>query len=164
VEADLGIDWILHRPGGTLAVKVKSVERVLGDEVELSDGAERPLSDHEGVLAVLELRRRPSRPDPKRLAVWRQAAAEALPLVEAELTTSAERGAAARRSGLALLLVSVALFILLWKIKRRGRWLIALAALALIHLATWRVYVGFVYEPMLRAGLENARTRLHEGG
>jgi len=162
----LGIDVVMYRPGGDVSVRVKRTATVLATEVDLGDGARGRLSDHTGVLAVLELRRLPRAPRSTlaHLApLWSATAAEALPLVDAELAAATQRASAARGRGYLLtLLGGVLLFVGRKKApsgKRGGCVLLALCSVVL-HWAVWSMYLGVVYEPYVQRGLTEARARL----
>lgn len=162
VSTKLRIDWIFSRAGSELAVQVKEVRTVFDAPVDLGGGTKRKLSDHDGVLAVLELRRRakslaPPRLDPK---AWRQIGGEARAVLEAEARVSRTRGWAYVGVGILLGLLAAGAFGL--SRKRTGWRAGALVALgvALLALAGIFASLGLVYEPSLRAGIEAALEQL----
>lgn len=56
-DETLGTDMILARSGSDVAVDIVSTRRVLLDPIRTADGTFVPLSDHEGILVELALRR-----------------------------------------------------------------------------------------------------------
>lgn len=163
---DMGIDWVLYRAGGGVRVRAAQVRTVLDADVDLPGGGRARLSDHAGRLAVLELERRrrrpPIAPDPR--PRWAVAAADAIPFVAAELAASRARGRGALTRGVVAIVAAVLLMALGRKLegKRIRGCAVGAAALALLHLGTWWVYVGGVYERGLQAALEGAAARLEE--
>ncbi len=166
---DLGpnqaIDWVLLRSGTVLGLRAKKVTRALTEPVDLGDGVTGPLSDHPAVVVDLELRRLTAPPRVDRGAAaraeWEGLAPEVRTVLQDELEVTGERVVTARVAAAFLLLLAVgggALARL--RRGRRGSCLSVLLALLLLHLATWGLYFGMIYEPNYRDGLEAALAAL----
>lgn len=165
---DLGIDWVLLRPGTVLGLRVKKVTRALTEPVDLGDGVTAPLSDHPAVVVDLELRRLTAPPRVDRGAVarsqWEELAPEVRTVLEDELAVTGERVVTARVAAAFLLLLTVGAGALArWRRGKRGSCLTVVLAVLLLHLATWGLYFGVIYEPGYRDGLEAALAALPPG-
>lgn len=156
----LGIDWVLLRDGGGLALRAKKVEHVLDQPVDLGHGVKARLSDHPGVLAELQLVRRtgPPRIDPRPAdaILWTSASRTARPILERGRDEARVRAAAGRPKVLGLVAVSLVLLALGRKRKGKAGCLVNGLALTLIHVATWYGWLAFVFEPLQALGLEAA--------
>jgi endonuclease/exonuclease/phosphatase family metal-dependent hydrolase len=154
---DLGIDWILTRPGRTVSVRCLETKRVLDAPVDLGNGRQAKLSDHDGTLAVLTLAPASAALLSATPVLPREhLEADVLPLVTAAIAASRTRSLAFS----AIAVVPLVLAGLVLRARRRRRWLRALAALPLLVASAALLALGLAYEPYERRGLEAARTRL----
>ncbi len=162
---DLGIDWVLLRSGTVLALKTRRVARALVEPVDLGDGVTGRLSDHPAIVVDLELRRLTAPPRVDRGAAaqaeWLGLAPSVRAVLTDELSLTGERVTTARVAAAFFLLLAVGAGALARQRRgKRGSCLSALLAVFILHLATWAVYFGAVYEPVYRDGLEAALAAL----
>lgn len=162
---DQAIDWVLLRSGTVLGLRVKKVTRALTEPVDLGEGVTGPLSDHPAVVVDLELRRLTAPPRVDRAAMaradWEALAPEVRTVLEDELALTGERVVTARVAAAFLLLLAVGAGALArWRRGKRGSCLTVLLTVLLLHLATWGLYFGVIYEPGYRDGLAAALAAL----
>jgi endonuclease/exonuclease/phosphatase family metal-dependent hydrolase len=156
IERDPGIDWILFRDGAHVTVRCVEARKVLDKDVDLGNGRSAHLSDHEGVLAVLELAS--GTPGPI-AAATPAVASDALARVRAGLEENLLDLLARGASGLVALAVGL---LLARAARRRSHGALGLRALsfALLAASALLLALGFLYGPYERRGLLSAQVRL----
>jgi endonuclease/exonuclease/phosphatase family metal-dependent hydrolase len=157
IERDPGIDWVLFRRGARVTVRVLETRKVLDAPVDVGGGRRVPLSDHEGVLAVLELATAAAATVP--CAPDLAAARDGLALIREEIAASTRRSIALATAGVILLGVGVALLRAARRRTEKRRRLVALALLVVLG-ATGTIALGALYGPYERHGLLDAQARL----
>lgn len=150
VPADLRIDWVLFRSGASVSIRPLEVHQVLTKPVDLGDGHVTSLSDHPGVLAILELARQPAGVTPP---TWTKVADEARSALGAAIVASWWRTMIFSVLGLALLGLAVVV------LRRRSaedqpRARRKVAAILLVGIGTIFIAIGAIHEPRLRSGLQ----------
>lgn len=157
VSAELDIDHILVPSAGRVALRPVDVRTVLTEPVELSDGQRVTLSDHPGVLAVLEPEQAPAAPPavPATAAVT----GEAMELARREIRTSQ----LLRWPALFVAVVGAAAGVQLGRRalrhRRKRAWWV-LASLGVAIGVAWLGYLSLVYWPGHVEDLEATQRRL----
>lgn len=165
-DRTLGTDVLMARSGTAIAVEVVETRRVLTEPLRLADGTVVPLSDHEGVLLDLVLRRcdgpgdapcgnPPVDPAPGDAVAVARAAVE-----EDRSRTGWLRGATAIGAGGSALLAVRAGRTLPRRRRRRERALVAAFVLWSLFWAMWWTYTAFVFAPHHLGILDRARAAL----
>jgi endonuclease/exonuclease/phosphatase family metal-dependent hydrolase len=156
VDPKFDIDAILVRRGAERDFTVLSVETVLTAPVQLADGRTSPLSDHPGILAVLESRLAGAASLPDRLG---PVTAEALAYSDREIRQSENR----RWPALVASVIGGVLGVALGRRglqgkRRRFGWL---AGALVIGLGTaWLAYLALFYWPRHEEDLVRTKARL----
>lgn len=169
-DRTLDTDVLMARSGARVAVEIVDTRRVLTEPLRLPDGTVVPLSDHEGVLLDLRLRRCPEpgappcgdEPAPAALT-------EAVTVARAALdedrsrTSWLARATAVGAGGSALLAVRAGRT---FPRRRRRRERAAVAGFVLWSLfwAMWWTYTAFVFAPHHLGTLDRARAALDVAG
>jgi endonuclease/exonuclease/phosphatase family metal-dependent hydrolase len=153
-----GIDWILFRSGTSVGMRVVESREVLDTPFDAGDGRLVNLSDHHGVLAVLELSTTETREMARRPAPDRDAEMAALVLIRAEIVESDSSRVAAILLGVGAL-VACALFVRSARRRRTRKIWYILACITLLIAAIF-LSLGAGYWPSALRGLEAARLRL----
>lgn len=153
-----GIDSVLFRDGDSGRLRLLEARRALDREVPLGGSLVDRLSDHDAVLAVLELSRcRGCAPESAGPEPWPRVLTEVGGQLRASLERSHYQMWLARGTVVALALVGL---LLLRRSRRRPRWWSVAGVAALLLAGAWFAHVGFVHEPAEVAGLRQMIAQL----